>query len=67
MEKELRELKRLIPATSNKTFSHEFNTYIRLSEQIKNFPLPQPSIFVKIKSVKLSPRKNVKFGAKPRA
>ena len=37
LEKELKELKRLVPPTPRKTDSHEFNTYIRIGEQLKNY------------------------------
>ena len=37
LEKELKELKRLIPPTPRKTDSHEFNTYIRIGEQLKKY------------------------------
>ena len=40
LEKELKELKRLIPANSNKSSSHEFNTYIRIGVQLKNYISP---------------------------
>ena len=43
LEKELKELKKLIPATSNKSSSHEFNTYIRIGEQLKNYTSPVKS------------------------
>ena len=37
LEKELKELRRLVPFTSKKSISHEFNTYIRIGEQLKKY------------------------------
>lgn len=37
LKKELRELKRLIPTARKKSVSHEFNTYIRIGEQLKKY------------------------------
>ncbi len=40
LEKELKELRRLVPIVPSKSSSHEFNTYIRIGEQLKNYALP---------------------------
>ena len=37
LEKELKELKRLEPASSKSEFSKEFNTYIRIGEQLRSY------------------------------
>ena len=37
LEKELKELKRLVPSSPKKSVSHEFNTYIRIGDQLKKY------------------------------
>ena len=37
LEKELKELKRLVPVAPKNSISHEFNTYIRIGEQLKKY------------------------------
>ncbi|MBP3359274.1 MAG: AAA family ATPase [Clostridia bacterium] len=40
LEKELKELKRLEPAPKKKSIFHDFNTYIRIGEQLKKYASP---------------------------
>ena len=40
LEKELKELQRLEPTPRKKSVSHEFNTYIRIGEQLKKYASP---------------------------
>ena len=40
LEKELKVLKRLVPSSPKKSVSHEFNTYIRIGVQLKNYISP---------------------------
>jgi len=40
LEKELKELQRLEPTPKKKSVSHEFNTYIRIGEQLKKYASP---------------------------
>ncbi|MBQ7900406.1 MAG: AAA family ATPase, partial [Clostridia bacterium] len=40
LEKELKELKRLEPTSKKKSILHDFNTYIRIGEQLKKYASP---------------------------